>query len=290
MADTKPSVTLTRASMSQAIATIQRYVLSPDNLGKHLRQMAEQMAQTMRPDEATPFQPGNRSTRLQRAAHVLASFVYVGWGPVGPEEYAPRMLEMLLGRQSRMRGMNPDSTWDYAISSINGEISARIQKAAALTLDPEMETALIHSFFDGLEQHHYLHDVTEHIQQFHWERRHNPQLRFDEPVRSGIPAGPRGDPVIERHLHRAAIEGLATYIEQANIVRGHIEEPTDPMIVLRDRIDIQQSLGAKNSQTWEISGRQLADRIESHFGTSKGRREARQVRGVWRDLTRRQVT
>jgi hypothetical protein len=197
------------------------------------------------------------------------------------------MLDMLLARQNRMRGMSPDSTWEYAISSMNDDIRIRLEKAAAFTLDPEMETALIHCFFDGLEEHDYLHDVVEHIQQFHWQRRHNPQLCLDEPVRSGVPAGPRGDPVMERHLNRAAIESLATYIEQSNIVRGHIEEPTDPMIVLRDRIDIQQMLGAKNAQTWETSGRQLADRIETHFGTRHGRREARRVRGAWRDLARR---
>jgi len=284
--DTRSSLNLAETSMSQATDIIQRYVLSPDNLGQHLRPMAEQMAQTIRPEEADA-QPKDRSSRLQRAAHILASFIHLGWGPVGPEEYAPRILEMLLARQDRMRGMNPDSTWEYAISTMNDDVRSRLQKAAAFTLDPEMETALIHCFFDGFEEHHYLHDIVEHIQQFHWERRHNPQMSVDEPVRSGVPAGPRDDPVMECHLHRTAIESLATYIEQSNIVRGHIEEPTDPLIVQRDRIEIQQTLGAKNAQTWGTSGRLLADRIESQFGTRHARREARRVRGIWKDLARR---
>ena len=131
--------------------------------------------------------------------------------------------------------------------------------------------------------------MTEHIKRFHWERRHNPQSPPHTPVRSGIPTGPRGDPVVERHLHRAAIEGLATYIEQSNIVRGLIEEPTDPTIVLRDRIDIQRMMGAQNDQTWEASGREIADRIESRFGTSQGRREARLVRGMWKALARKRI-
>ena len=290
MMDTRPFANLAEASMSQATAVIQEYVLSPDNLGRHLRQMAEQMSQAMLPGEPDGRQSEDRSSRVQRAARDLASFIYMGWGPVGAEEYAPRMLEMLLSRQNRVRGMNPDSTWEYAISSMNSDIRIRLRKAAALTLDPEMESALIHSFFDDTEKHYYLHDVIKHIQQFHWERRHAPQSRLEEPVRSGVTAGPRGDPVMERHLRRAALESLATYIEQANIVRGHIEEPTDPAIVLKDRIDIQRMLGAKNAQTWEASGRQLADRIETQFGTRQGRREARRVRGVWRNLKRRHGT
>jgi hypothetical protein len=276
--------------MSQAIDTILQYVLTPDNLGQHLRQMAEQMAKDMRRDDAAAYQPEDRFVLLRRAAHVLARFIHLGWGPVGPEEYAPRMLEMLLARQVRMRGMNPESTWEYAISSMNGDIRIRLQRAAAFTLDPQTETALIHSFFDGLEAHHYLHDVVQHIQQFHWQRRHDPQACLQQPVRSAVGAGPRGEAVMERHLRRTAIEGLATYIEQSNIVRGHIEEPTDSTIVLRDRLHIQHMLGAKNARTWEASGRQLADQIESHFGTSQGRREARRARGVWKDLLRRRTT
>ena len=101
--------------MSQAIEAIQRYVLSPDGLGQHLRQMAEQMAHTMQADEAEAGQPQDRSSRLRQSAHALARFIHLGWGPVGSEEYAPRMLEMLLALQNRMRGMNPDSTWEYAI-------------------------------------------------------------------------------------------------------------------------------------------------------------------------------
>jgi hypothetical protein len=275
--------------MSQAIETIQRYVLSPDGLGQHLRQMAEQMAQTMQADEADAGQPQDRSSRLRQSAHALARFIHLGWGAVGPEEYAPRTLEMLLALQNRMRGMNPDSTWEYAISTINGDIRSRLQKAASFTLDAEMETALIHCFFDGQQEHNYLNDVAEHVKRFHWERRHNPQSPARTPVRSGIPTGPRGDPVVERHLHRAAIEGLATYIEQSNIVRGLIEEPTDPTIVLRDRIDIQRMMGAQNAQTWEASGREIADRIESRFGTSQGRREARLVRGMWKALARKRM-
>src|ERR1035437_5666435 len=95
MTDTRPSGNWAEASVSQAIETIQRYVLSPDNLGQHLRQMTEQLAQTMQPDEADACQPEDRSSRLQRAAHVLASFIHLGWGAVGPEKYAPRMVEML---------------------------------------------------------------------------------------------------------------------------------------------------------------------------------------------------
>lgn len=43
---------------------------------------------------------------------------------------------------------------------------------------------------------------------------------------------------MERRLKWLASEALAMYVEQANIARGNIEHPTDPMIVLRDRIGI----------------------------------------------------
>lgn len=86
---------------------------------------------------------------------------------------------------------------------------------------------------------------------------------------------------MEIHLKRLALEGLATYIEQANIARGNIETPTDPTILFRDRLQVQQSLGAKDARTWDESGWRIADQIERRFGTAEARKAARQARIGW---------
>jgi hypothetical protein len=275
--------------MWDAIGTIKQYILDPDSIGQHLRQMVEEMAKAeMASDGVVSPRHSERESYLERSAVALATFIHLAWGPVEPAVFASRTLEILHGLQQRMRGMDPDATWAYAITAFNRDIRYRLQRADAIKLDPEMETELIHHFHDSMPAYDYLHDVAEHIERLHWERRHSHLSTSGvKPVATSPLVGPRSDPSIAAHLRRAAIGGLATYIEQSNIIRGRIEEPTDPRILLRDRIDIQRLLGAKNVHTWEAAGQQLADRIESRFGTIAGRREARQVRGIWTAIDRR---
>jgi hypothetical protein len=148
-----------------------------------------------------------------------------------------------------------------------------------------MESALIHHFFDSIDDYAYLHDVVTNTMHYHWQRRHQPGPTA-MPQHARALVGLRGEAAMEQHLRRSAIEGLATYIEQSNIARGNIENPTDPVVVLGDRVEIQLAKGCKNAQTWAQSGWELADGIEARFGTSAGRREARRSRGVWKALSR----
>jgi hypothetical protein len=261
-------------------------VLSPDVLGCHLRQLAEHLAHRTALDSAQPHLTGQlHELYLDQAAETIASYIYLVWNDSGPHEYAPRMLEILLRLQARMRGMDSGYTWEYALTALNTDIVSRLGRAVGITIDPAMESALIHHFFDSIDDYEYLHDVVMNIMHFHWQRHH--QLGTAAmPQQARALVGFRGEPTLEQHLRRSAIEGLSTYIEQSNIARGNMENPTDSMVVLGDRIEIQLANGGKNSQTWAESGWELADSIEARFGTSAGRREARRSRSVWKAFSR----
>lgn len=267
--------------MRGPVEAIRLYVLHPDHNGLHLRELAERMAD-QEPSKLPSVTPALRQEKLQRAAEIVARFIYLVWGPAGPDGYAPRTYEMLTALQRRMRGMGPRDTWDYALSTLGNDIRQRLKKAANITIDPDMETALTHRFFDSLREHEYLHDVAEKIMDLHWKRRHGPgAITTEETGRSVGSSESRGDADMERHLERLAREGLATYIEQANIGWGNIDEPTDPAVVLRDRIEIQLNLGGKNAHTWEESAWRIADLIERRFGTAESRSQARAARAAW---------
>jgi hypothetical protein len=267
--------------MASPVASIQAYILHADQKGSHMRQLAEAMAEG-EPSQYRQDSPQSYRERMERATETLARFVYLVWGPVGPEEYAQRAYEMLMGLQRRMRGMTPHTAWEYALSALGDDVRQRVKKADSITIDPDMETALTHRFFDNLEEHKYLHDVARKVMGLHWQRRHGPEAITTEEVgRPGRVTGPRGQAEMERHLERLAREGLATYIEQANIGWGNIDNPSDPTVVLRDRIEIQLTLGAKNADTWEASAGRMADLIERRFGTSAARKEARAARIGW---------
>lgn len=274
--------------MKDVLTAIKQYVLNPDNAGSHLRQMCEKMADEDLASARVDHALGElRDWLLDRAADIIACYIHLVWNGAGPAQYAPRTLEILQQLQGRVRGMASDCTWAYALDTFNTDIVSRLNRAASMTIDPDLETGLLHHFFDDLNQFEYLHDVARNIMHLHWQRRHCP----DSPTparrgKMGVPVGPRGTATVERHLKRAAIEGLATYIEQSNIARGTIEDPVDPVIVLRDRIEIQLALGGKNAETWVDSGWQLADHIEARFGTSAGRKEARLARGLWKAIAR----
>ena len=275
--------------MKDALTPIKQYVLAPDHLGGHLRQMCEQMAnEDLAETRANHIYARElRNLLLDRAADVLACYIHLVWDGAGPTEYAPRTLEILLRLQGRMRGMDADCTWGYALDAFNTDVVSRLERAGSLTIDSSQESEMLHHLFDRLEEYEYLHDVAGNIMHLHWHRRHcagSPTA--DRSGKTGMPVGPRGGPAVESHLKRAAIEGLATYIEQSNIARGNIEEPTDPLIVLHDRIGIQLALGGKNAETWTASGWQVADHIEARFGTAAGRREARRARDLWKAIAR----
>jgi hypothetical protein len=268
--------------MSDAIEAIRLYVVHPDRNGLHLRQLAEKMASN-EPDLRGFITAELRERKVAQAAAVIARFIQMVWGQSsGPETYAPRIYEILLSLQGRMRGMPPHDAWEYALAAMGEDIRTRLKKAGGITIDPDMETSLMHSFFDSLEEHQYLRDVAEKIMDLHWHRRHGPGAITTEevgPSRKSLEL--RGEGKLERHLQHVAREGLATYIEQANIGWGNIDHPYDTVSVLRDRIEIQLSLGGKNAHTWEESAWRLADLIERRFGTTAARREARAARAAW---------
>ena len=250
--------------------------------------MAEQMAEND-PAGSRVKPAAARETRtscLDRAATTIACFIYLVWDGSGPREYAPRTLEILLQLQGRMRGMDPDSTWVYAIDAFNTDIVSRLARAANLVVAPELKTALIRRFSDNIGHHDYLHDIASNIIELHWQRRHSPHSLVANGQKTGVLVSPRGEVVLERHLQRSANEGLATHIEQSNIARGNIEQPTDPTIILRDRVKIQLAMGGKNAETWEASGRQIADQIETRLGTTAGRKKARRARHMWKSAAR----
>jgi hypothetical protein len=274
------------------IPVIKQYVLEPDQNGVHLRKMAECMAEQESRYARIPSEDRAdvEQANLEAAAETIASFINLAWGGAGLPEYARRSYLMLSSLRDRMRGMDPESTWRYAIDALNVEIQARLRRSDHFVLDSEGEKELIRHLFDALEEYDYLHDLVSNTMQLHWQRRHGPQSpAAAQPPKRNVPVGPRGSPVMERHLRRAATEAVATYVEQANIAWGMVENPTDTAIVLRDRIGIQRELGAINEQTWEDSGWKLARFIEARFGTRAGCREARLARGRWKSLARRQA-
>jgi hypothetical protein len=273
--------------MNEAMNTIKEYVLHPDHLGCHMRQMAEEMVQQMARKHADARgSPGAvqkiRNSCLDQAAETIACFTHLAWFGAGPRDYAPRALEILLRLQHRMRGMDPDSTWAYAIKAFNTDILSRLAQASNLIVEPGPRTAMIHRFFDNISDHDYLHDIARNIMELHWQRRHSPNCPVATSRKTFVPAGPRGGAVLERHLRRSAAEALATHIVQSNIARGNIEHPTDSTIILADRIAIQLAMGQKNDQTWIASGWQLADNIETRLATAAGRKEARHARSLWK--------
>lgn len=272
------------------LLAIKRYVLEPDESGAHLRRMAESMAddQARFARSIVPDWAEARRACLERAAETIAGFIHLAWGGAGMAEYARRTYEMLCALRDRMRGMNPEARWQYAIDALSVDIEARLKRAEHLVLDAGSEAEMLRHFFDSLAEHDYLHDLVANTMELHWTRRHSPDSpAARQTTRKNVPIGPRGGRVVERHLQRAATEAVATYIEQANITRGMIENLTDTAIVLRDRVNIQRELGAIDQATWEASGWQLADFIESRFGTRAGRREARLARARWRMLAKR---
>jgi hypothetical protein len=268
--------------MSDATEAIRLYVIHPDRNGMHLRQLAEKMASN-EPGRQGYITAELREQKVAQAAAVIARFIHMVWGgSSGPETYTPRIYEILLSLQGRMRGMPPHDAWDYALAAMGEDIRLRLAKAGGITIDPDMETALMHRFFDAVAEHQYLHDVVERIMDLHWHRRHGPGAITTEevgPARKSLEL--RGEERLERHLQQVARDGLATYIEQANIGWGNIDHPYDPVIVLRDRIEIQLNLGGKNVHTWEESAWRLGDLIERRFGTTAARREARAARSAW---------
>ncbi len=268
--------------MRDAVEAIRLYVIHPDRDGMHLRQLAEKMAAN-EPGRQGYITAELREQKVAQAAATVARFIYMVWGgSSGPETYSPRIYEILLSLQGRMRGMPPHDAWEYALAAMGEDIRLRLAKAGNITIDPDMETSLMHRFFDSQAEHQYLHDVAEKIMDLHWHRRHGPgAITTDEvgPARKTLEL--RGEERLERHLQQVARDGLATYIEQANIGWGNIDHPYDPVIVLRDRIEIQLNLGGKNAHTWEESAWRLGGLIERRFGTTAARREARAARAAW---------
>lgn len=276
--------------MDQAIRKIKQYVLDPNPRDLHLRTMVDKLAEQemARRPEPYPLPAAVRDRCLQEAGETIAAYIVLVWVGAGPDVYAPGTYEILRGLQGRMRGMDADLTWDYAVTTYIADIRPRLRRAEALATDPAKETELIGHFFDALDEYEYLHDTARNVMQLHWDRRHDPAAPgAEETRRVGTAEGKRGDAVVEEHLRRAAIEGLATYILQANIARGHIEEPTDPRIVLSDRIEIQCRLGDKNAETWQASGWEIADRVDRRYGSQEARHRARIARGGWKAMARK---
>jgi hypothetical protein len=273
---------------------IKRYVLQPDQNGAHLREMALCLAEERMRDAQVPERDRAKArlAQLEGAAETIAGFIHLAWGGAGQAEYASRSYELLCALRDRMRGMDPKATWQYALYALTVDIEARLRRAEHLVLDPEGENDLVRHFFDNQHEYDHLHDVVEHTMQFHWERRHRPGSPVVAQVaEKNIPVGPRGDAGVETHLRRTATLAVATYIEQANIARGLVENPTDTAIVLQDRVNLQRQMGVFNSETWVAAGRKLADFIESRFGTESGRAEARTARARWKLLSKkRQAT
>ncbi len=274
--------------MDETIRKIRQYVLDPDLQGLHLRTMVDKLAEQemARRPEPYPLPDAAREACVREAAETIAAYIVLVWFGAGPDVYAPRTYDILRGLQDRMRGMDPDSTWDYAVTTYIADICPRLRRAESLATDPAKEAELIGHFFDALDEYEYLHDVARHVMQLHWDRRHDPNAPgAEERRRVGTAGGQRGDAAVEEHLRRAAIEGLATYVLQVNIARGRIEEPADPRIVLSDRIEIQLRLGGKNAETWERSGWEIADRVDRRYGSREGRRRARLARGGWKAMS-----
>ena len=134
-----------------------------------------------------------------------------------PQEYAPRTLEILLRLQGRMRGMDPDSTWDYAIDAFNTDIVSRLARAGNLAVAPDLRDGVDPSL---LGQHQRPYVSAQHRQKHHGScTGSGGTAPIPSWLNAGRPAvrGPTRWGVLERHLQRSANEGLATHIEQSNI-------------------------------------------------------------------------
>lgn len=230
----------------------------------------------------------SQQQELETAAETVARFIYLLWGSAGPDEYGPRTYEMLMNLQNRMRGMWTEGTWGYALAAFGCDIRSRLKQAENITIAPETATTLRGQFFDGLGNHEYLHEVVREIMDLPWKQPRELEAILPDQISGSKDASiPRGDPKMERRLKWLASEALAMYIEQANIARGNIEHPTDPMIVLRDRIGIQVGLGGRDLRTWEESGSRIADLIKHRFGTAVARKEALAARAGWKSIAER---
>jgi hypothetical protein len=237
---------------------------------------------------ASTMDSHSRQQELEMAAETVARFIHLLWGSAGPDEYGPRTYEMLMSLQDRMRGMWTEGTWEYALVAFGCDIRSRLKQAENITIAPEAATTLRKQFFDSLGNHEYLHEVVREIMLLPWKQRRGLGAITPDPIGGSKDASiPRDDPKMERRLKWLASEALAMYIEQTNIARGNIEYPTDPMIVLRDRIGIQLGLGGRNPRTWEESGSRIADLIKRRFGTAAARKEALAARAGWKSITER---
>ncbi len=231
--------------MRDSVRAIRSCVLYPDHSCLHLRQLAENMAE-QEVSRAPTMDSHSQQQELETAAETVARFIYLLWGSAGPDEYGPRTYEMLMNLQNRMRGMWTEGTWEYALAAFGCDIRSRLKQAENITIAPETATALREQFFDSLGNHEYLHEVVREIMDLPWKQRRGLGAIPPDQIGGSKDASiPRGDPKMERRLKWLASEALAMYIEQANIARGNIEHPTDPMIVLRDRIGIQVAWGAE---------------------------------------------
>ena len=273
--------------MRDCVRAIRSRVLHPDHSCLHLRQLADNMAK-QEVSRASTMDSHSQQQELETAAETVARFIYLLWGSAGPDEYGPRTYEMLVSLQNRMRGMWTEGTWEYALAAFGCDIRSRLKQAENITVAPETATTLREQFFDGLGNHEYLHEVVREIMDLPWKQpRGIGAITLDQIGGSKDASIPRVDPKMDRRLKWLASEALAMYIEQANIARGNIEHPTDPMIVLRDRIGIQAGLGGRDPRTWEESGSRIADLIKRRFGTAAARKEALAARVGWRSMAER---
>jgi hypothetical protein len=232
----------------------------------------------------------SQQRELETAAETVARFIYLLWGSAGPDEYGPRTYEMLMDLQNRMRGMCTEGTWEYALAAFGCDIRSRLKQAENVIIAPGTATTLRDQFFDGLGNHEYLHEVVREIMDLPWKQRRGLGAIPLDPIGGAKDVSiSTGDPKMEQRLKWLASEALAMYIEQANIARGNIEHPTDPMIVLRDRIGIQQGLGGRDPRTWEESGSRIADLIKRRFGTAAARKEALASRVGWKSIAKRRT-
>ena len=273
--------------MRDSVQAIRSCVLFPDHSCLHLRQLAENMAE-QEVSRASTMDSHSQQQELETAAETVARFIYLLWGSAGPDEYGPRIYEMLISLQNRMRGMWAEGTWEYALAAFGCDIRSRLRQAENITIAPGTATTLREQFFDGLGNHEYLHEVARKIMLLPWkQQRRIGAITPDQTGGSKDASIPRGDPKMERRLKWLASEALAMYIEQANIARGNIEHPTDPMIVLRDRIGIQLGLGGRDPRTWEESGSRIADLVKRRFGTAAARKGALAARVGWKSIAER---
>jgi len=286
--------------MEAVLQDIKQYVLNPDQRGSHLRQLAEYMGKLAWENDAGKPRGERwqevRDSYVEGAAEQVAGFIHMGWDGAGPDEYAPRTFEIMRDYQDSMSGMDLDTRWnDYTLPKMANEIGMRMKLAEKIAIDAKAENALVRHLFDDMDEYSYLHDIVGQLEHLHWQRKHSFGFKawlMDHPEhplypslgKKHYPWGDRKDPAVEEHLRMIAIEGLAIFIEQSNIVRpdGNILNPTDPRIIYKERISLQDHhLGGRNALSWEESGWRVANRIEDSFGTTEGRKAGRRARLGW---------